>query len=208
MPYHMCNLARVVSLNSSMQCHLDMGIYGIDSPKRLIDEVFDHLYRAEKETDTIIINGDFSAHGTSIKLKHGIPTEEDIQKAWSNMKHLMKTSLDDLRELFPDAAILPSIGNNDVVIHNQVPCTDSEFRKQYYEEMFDIWFPAGKISNTINYDFIKESFLEGGYYAHEFPNSNLTFIALNSIMFIGHNKCDHDGAMKQIEWLHKLFERY
>lgn len=34
--YHMCHLVRVVTVNESMKCHLDMGTYGKDSNLKLV----------------------------------------------------------------------------------------------------------------------------------------------------------------------------
>lgn len=72
--YHMCNLARVVSVNGSMQCHMDMGMYGKDSPQKLVKEIVANMKKSYNEIDVIVVNGDFSAHGTSLKTKHGMPS--------------------------------------------------------------------------------------------------------------------------------------
>ena len=39
--------------------------------------------------------------------------------------------------------LLPTIGNNDVMIHNAVPCNEED-SELYYKELFEIWFPEGK----------------------------------------------------------------
>jgi hypothetical protein len=41
------------------------------------------------------------------------------------MKISLQTTFDIIRTKMPNVAILPTIGNNDVVIHNNVPCDDS-----------------------------------------------------------------------------------
>ncbi len=58
------------------------------------------------------------------------------------MKQIISKDMEMIRQECPEAALLPSIGNNDVVVHNQVPC-DSKIAEKYYSELFEIWFPEG-----------------------------------------------------------------
>lgn len=101
-----------------------MGIYGKDSPKKLIKAVISNMRKTQPQTDAIIINGDFSAHGTSLKGHH---SKDEVDDAWSKMKKLTNDSLNEIRDQFPNIPILPSVGNNDVVHHNRVPCHGSKF---------------------------------------------------------------------------------
>lgn len=141
------------------------------------------------DIDVIIVNGDFSAHGVSLKTKHGYPTRDKMLVSWSKMKKLMSNSLKVMKENFPNAAILPSLGNNDVVLHNEVPCSGTQFKNKFYKEFYEVWFPEGEWGD-IDFSRVKESFLEGGYYAYDFPKGNLTFVALNTLMFTDDNICD------------------
>ena len=100
----------------------------MDSPRKLIREAIANLKKNNPDTQAVIMNGDFSAHGTSLKHKEDI-TEDGIQEAWTKMKRLMSKSLGDVRKEFPGIAVLPTIGNNDVVIHNKVPCPGDPFEK-------------------------------------------------------------------------------
>ena len=75
------------------------------------------------------------------------------------MNQVMNTT----RERYPNIPILPSIGNNDVIEHDQVPCND-EIASFYYSELFDIWFPKNHLPAGFNYDKSRESFMNGGYY--------------------------------------------
>lgn len=119
----------------------------------------------------------------------------------------MNAILSIMREYFPNAAILPSLGNNDVVLHNQVPCHGSEFNIRYYKELHELWFPSN-YNGPVDYRGIKETFLDGGFYAYDFPNSNLTLLALNTLMFIDDNVCNKEGAWRQLNWINKMYKKY
>lgn len=43
-------------------CNTDMGIYGQDSPKSLIQYMLKSLNEREHDVDAVILNGDFMAH--------------------------------------------------------------------------------------------------------------------------------------------------
>lgn len=45
-----------------------------------------------------------------------------------------------LEKHFPDKLKLPVIGNNDVMSHDQMPCT-KEQAKVYFGDLFNAWFP-------------------------------------------------------------------
>ena len=45
-----------------------------------------------------------------------------------------------VRANFPGIDVFPVIGNNDVVVHDSVPCNESD-ASVYYPELFDLWFP-------------------------------------------------------------------
>jgi hypothetical protein len=86
------------------------------------------------------------------------------------MKDDMQTLFNSVRSKVKVSAILPSIGNNDVVVHNNVPCDDT-FALQYYSDIFNIWFPNNSL--PLNFDYVnsQQSFLSGGYYRYDFPKS-------------------------------------
>ncbi len=55
--------------------------------------------------------------------------------------------MNDLNKLFPDAVILPCLGNNDQVFHYQVPGYQ-EFKELYYKNVHVMWF--GKYAPRVN----------------------------------------------------------
>ena len=119
-------------------CKKDLGFYGKDAPSKLIKYVMKSIKQRESKIDAFIINGDFVEHGIALNNSTG-----NFKETWAKMKEIITNDMNMIRSEFPDASLLPSIGNNDVVVHNQVPC-DSETSKEYYSELFDIWFPAKK----------------------------------------------------------------
>ena len=67
------------------------------------------------------------------------------------MKDDMQNVFNTVRSKVQVSALLPSIGNNDVVVHNNVPCDDS-FAQQYYTDIFNIWFPIGSLPMNFDYE--------------------------------------------------------
>jgi len=93
-----------------------------------------------------------------------------------------------IKDAFPGKPVIPSIGNNDVPIHNSVPCTEG-VAKVYYRELFDTWFTKDEFITGADYSAAKESFNKGGYYKFNFADSNVAVISLNSMFFSMKNKC-------------------
>lgn len=108
---------RDVCLHFAKSCRQDLGFYGKDAPEKLIEFVLKSIKQRESKVDAIIINGDFVGHGVAASN-----SSADFNETWSAIKKIMSKDIEMVREQFGDAAILPSIGNNDVVYHNQVPC--------------------------------------------------------------------------------------
>lgn len=102
-------------------CHLDMGSYGIDTPKPLIDAVMDNLasnhnsVNSASKLQAIVINGDFPKHKTGLK-KAGTLTQE--KQAWNQIASLMNHTLQEFWTRLPGVPVLPSVGNNDLFQHN------------------------------------------------------------------------------------------
>ena len=69
---------------------------------------------------------------------------------------------------------------------------DDQLSKMYFEELFGIWFDGQK--QNIDYQNVKQSFMEGGFYSHNFPSSNTTVLALNTVLFMKGNECQLDKA--------------
>ena len=84
------------------------------------------------------------------------------------MKEIIKKNFDIIRSYYSNnTALLPSIGNNDILFHDSLPCT-IEANQLYYVELFDILFPKNNLPPGFNYTEAKKSFLRGGYYRYDF----------------------------------------
>lgn len=69
-----------------------------------------------------------------------------------------------------------------------MPCTD-EIANEYFGELFDIWFPLDNQPSGFDYESAKSTFMDGGYYRHDFPNETTSLLALNSMYFMSQNMC-------------------
>lgn len=118
-------------------CNVDLGFYGRDAPVKLIEHVTQEMAKNQPELDAILMNGDFVRHGIALPNEHSAKKEE----TWNLMKKIIEIGMQTVKNNAPEGIdIFPTIGNNDVVVHNQVPCSADD-SKQYYKELFDIWFP-------------------------------------------------------------------
>ena len=56
----------------------------------------------------------------------------------------------------------------------------------------------------IDPELTRETMMQGGYYRYDFPNTNLTFLGLNSIFFMNSNKCALEDGSKMLDWVESL----
>ena len=119
-------------------CRLNLGIYGKDSPAALVEYVMDAA--KSEEADYLLMNGDFTVHGTAAPSD---PTEEQKRVAWTKIKAIVGQVMGMVWLRFPNTVVLPTIGNNDVIVHDQVPCNDT-MADEYYGELFELWFPIDR----------------------------------------------------------------
>ena len=92
-------------------------MYGVDAPLDLIKMVVEKS--TDANPDVIIVNGDIVGHDHAAE---STDNQTVVDQKWNATKDIMNTSFGVIRQQFPDKIILPTIGNNDVKIHNQVPC--------------------------------------------------------------------------------------
>ena len=128
-------------------------------------------------------------------------TFDQKNETWTNLKEIITADMTNLRNKFPNKILLPTIGNNDVIVHNSVPCTD-EMAELYYSELFNIWFNKDNLPPNFDYNAANETFSYGGYYRYDFNNSDLSFIGLNTMFWNKKNQCMFDRADEQILWLY------
>ena len=112
----------------------------------------------------------------------------------------MNESMTYIRGEFPDTVILPTIGNNDVIVHSSMSCLPS-MMSVYFIDLLDIFFPKALLPAGFDYNGVKETFLKGGYYRHDFKGKSTSLLALNSIYFMATNNCSMDHAQAQMQWV-------
>jgi hypothetical protein len=64
-----------------------------------------------------------------------------------------------------------------------------------------LWFPIDALPRGFDRERAKSSFMKGGFYTHDFPDSKISVIALNSMYFKSDNKCSLADADYQLDWL-------
>lgn len=134
LPYEMCHIIPELTGSSDFEsCKNNMGTYGFDAPPELIDYMIQHMADSHSDTDAIIIDGDFIAHGYTLNNPNA--TIEEQNNTWVELKKILTQDMDMLRTRFPGKTLLPTIGNNDVIIHNQMPCNEDE-AMIYFKELF------------------------------------------------------------------------
>ena len=83
----------------------------METPAALIKQVLTTVASNEQQIDAILINGDF--------IKHGVALPQDkYNDTWVHVKAIISEDMQILRTQFPDTLILPTIGNNDVIVHD------------------------------------------------------------------------------------------
>lgn len=174
-----------------------MGFIGNNVPLRLIHKVSRHM-RYWAKPHAVIMNGDFVAHHHALKAQPN--TFEEYKAQQQKHLNITATAFNVIRRnLGPNVPLLPSIGNNDVPVHNQMPC-DQQQHDLYFKDLFDVFFPAGKHPVGFNETEAKRTFYAGGYYRYDFPNSNITLLSLNTMFFKKSNKCGKEEGKQMLVW--------
>ena len=63
------------------------------------------------------MNGDFVKHNVALPDIHNATKEQKLA-TWDRMKVIIKHTTDAVRSKFPNTPFLPTIGNNDVIVHD------------------------------------------------------------------------------------------
>eukprot|EP00347_Sterkiella_histriomuscorum_P008268 403345729 len=174
-------------------CYND-GEYGFDSDSALVDTMMDDMhdqFDASTKIDVVVMSGDF--------VMHGLASTNPSVSNWDLMKETIQASVDKVKSRFPQAKLMPCIGNNDVVNHYQAP--DITQKDQYYADLYNIWF--ANVPSNANYQNlaqIESTFKTGGYYRYDLTEK-LTFITLNTIYYSIRNNNDLQTGNDQLTWL-------
>ena len=112
---------------------------------------------------------------------------------WNEIKEVLARMMREIRSTLTGIDILPSIGSIDVIEHFRAPCNKNT-TTNHYNDLFEIMFPNHRLPRNFKYKAVKETFLKGGYYRHDFGIERISLISLNSIYFLERNKCMFDKA--------------
>jgi len=183
---------------SALRCvHSDvswLGTNGCDSPEALVDSAINEAYRLLPESPFIVLSGDFMRHGD----------DNQTEKLGVENEVLMK-----IRDLFPNAVLLPSIGNNDLFTHWKMEVTTElpynwagslHNRNEWLTRIAAAW----GLSNNPPCQHAFDSFSYGGYYSCDIDKLNLSLIQLNSIPYGSEhwpNTRNMDDPFGQLAWL-------
>ena len=173
-----------------------LGRPGCDSPASLVELMATRLDQLDKDVDIVIMAGDFVAHG--IAAHYGEPTHGEV------LREALEESLDIVKSRLPNAILVPSVGNNDVLYHYQPPdCTN---KTEFYGYLFDLWFNQVK-QNEPFAEHAKQSMLEGGYFRMR-VSKRLSVISLNTLYLSTRNdfRSQCGEAERMLIWLRNELE--
>jgi hypothetical protein len=155
--------------------------------------MLDNAKLTHNNIDLIIINGDQIGHRL---------IDEDLGDKSENKKLYKKTFahiFNNLTTVFPEATILPVIGNNDYYEHYLSP--KGESKREQIDFFKSLYFGGLEVDN-LNKDF-EATVSDGMYYSYKI-NKDLKFIMWNSIMYSKKNvNFDKDDFKREMEWLEK-----
>ena len=130
--------------------------------------------------DVLLINGDLVGHEIAVKPALNL-TDEQTEQHYKILKDILQTvSNEFVVDNFPDAVVLPTLGNNDVKFHYQFPTT-KELANDYYGHVFKNFVELPKANKKLNLDDMRKTFMKGGYFRTDYKG--ITFLNLNSLMW-------------------------
>ena len=150
--------------------------------------------------DVILVNGDFAAHDIAAKRDKAEPHYDILQSV------ITQSFNQHIGAIFPKSVVIPTIGNNDVMYHYEFPINE-EHHNEYYGFLYNLWW--NQVPGNANYtkkEEIKNSMMKGGYFIYEY-NTNLIFIAVNSLYFsVKNEKYNTTVSREQLEWVEDVLK--
>ncbi len=143
---------------------------------------------APQDADTALFNSAMNSVPKNIKMVL-IPGDifwhsGNIDKTTQDMQSILGYITTRLKTTFPNAQIVPALGNNDFITHNRA---DTLSYQLFYDNILS---PLDKDGT------IRTSFLAGGYYSYK-NAAGLTIISLNTILFDAPNAAADD----ELNWM-------
>ena len=135
------------------------GRFGCDSNEELLEKMLKLL--EEENPDVILVPGDIAGHDMARRLDETGPAYDyKYEEMLKTLTFVGKS----IQKHFPNALILPTIGNNDTEFHYQSPNFGGN-KENYYDTFFNSWFTEHKANkNLTNFNEIEQSFKKGGFY--------------------------------------------
>ena len=141
--------------------------------------------------------GDLCKHGLAVALN-------ETTTNWEQMKYTMQEAIASIVTAFPNVPILPVLGNNDVVYHDQAPLAAD--KANYYQELWEILFEAVPANeHIVANETIKATWMTGGYYVYELGDDTMV-VSLNGMYPFYENFADPDMATTMIDWVQTVLE--
>lgn len=106
-------------------------MYGVDAPYSLFTHMLHQATQTIEDPDIILLPGDFVAHDIAADA------HDNITGNFTLVKDTISKVFQEIRSFYPNALILPTLGNNDVKNHYQPP-TDLE-KEDYYNFLYQEW---------------------------------------------------------------------
>eukprot|EP00735_Rhodelphis_limneticus_P014162 TRINITY_DN8162_c0_g1::TRINITY_DN8162_c0_g1_i1::g.7194::m.7194 TRINITY_DN8162_c0_g1::TRINITY_DN8162_c0_g1_i1::g.7194 ORF type:complete len:491 (+),score=41.90,sp/Q55GC7/SGMD_DICDI/32.68/8e-49,Metallophos/PF00149.23/1.6e-07 TRINITY_DN8162_c0_g1_i1:36-1475(+) len=169
--------------------YLEYGKVGCDTPPILMESTMKAMQSLNARPHFILLTGDLAAH----KLSSWGP--DYILQAVSQ-------TLSYFRNAFPDAVLIPTIGNNDLNPHYRISCNDEWLGGLL--EIFRQYLPEGTLRDNESIS----AFLSGGYYTVS-PVAGLRVIILNTIYYSTSADPIQTGSdpCGQFDWLSRQLEQ-
>lgn len=137
------------------------GRFGCDPNENLIQAMMKKMKR-DYDLDVVLLNGDIVGHDIAVKPAMNL-TNEQVEEHYEGLKRIQTRVSELLNSNFPGAVVLPTLGNNDVKWHYQVPNT-TESKNDFYGHVFENLIEKFQQNQNLNLEEIETTFMEGGYY--------------------------------------------
>ena len=159
--------------NTPSMTDSDMGRFGCDININMLKKVLNEAKLSVPDPELIIVTGDFLSHAiTHERSPISISERRNFQEYTFRIINKL------LSDLFPSVAVLPALGNNDLVFHYKLPKKEElAVEIQKVSKFFNFNSTFKKCLTCLNANYL-EIFEKGLYYSY--LHNGVTFISLNT----------------------------
>ncbi|MPC31100.1 Acid sphingomyelinase-like phosphodiesterase 3b [Portunus trituberculatus] len=147
----------------------EFGDYDCDAPFPLLTSAVDAMKKFDGEPDFILWTGDDTAH-----VSNDYFSTEVVVNIVTNLTNLIASR-------FPNTPVFPVLGNHDYYPKNQMPVGPNRLQS----EVADLW--RKWFQQLQGHGDVYNSFHSSGRYAADVPGSNVTMVALNTLIWYKSN---------------------